>query len=89
MPAFVEEALRYEAPVQGLFRVVMADTEVNGVKIPKGSRIMMRFAAANRDGARFQRPDELDVTRQNAGANVAFGAGIHHCIGANLARFLG
>ena len=83
---FINEVLRLEAPVQGLFRVVMADTELNGVKIPKGSRVMLRFAAANRDEARFQRPDALDVTRHNAGSNVAFGAGIHHCIGANLAR---
>lgn len=83
---FINEVLRLEAPVQGLFRVVTTDTELNGVKIPKGSRIMLRFAAANRDEAKFQRPDELDVMRHNAGSNVAFGAGIHHCIGANLAR---
>lgn len=83
---FINEVLRLEAPVQGLFRVVTTDTELNRVKIPKGSRIMLRFAAANRDEAKFQRPDELDVMRHNAGSNVAFGAGIHHCIGANLAR---
>ncbi|MFP6817131.1 MAG: cytochrome P450 [Pseudomonadales bacterium] len=83
---FINEVLRLEAPVQGLFRVVTVDTELNGVKIPKGSRIMLRFAAANRDAAKFQDPDKLDVTRHNAGSNVAFGAGIHHCIGANLAR---
>ena len=83
---FINEVLRLEAPVQGLFRVVTTNTELNGVKIPQGSRIMLRFAAANRDEARFEHPDELDVTRHNAGSNVAFGAGIHHCIGANLAR---
>ncbi|MDH3643071.1 MAG: cytochrome P450 [Gammaproteobacteria bacterium] len=83
---FINEVLRLEAPVQGLFRVVTADTELNGVKIPKGSRIMLRFAAANRDASKFHDPDALDVTRHNAGSNVAFGAGIHHCIGANLAR---
>jgi cytochrome P450 len=86
MRVFINEILRLEAPVQGLFRVVTADTELNGVALPKGSRIMLRFAAANRDGSKFQHPDQLDVTRHNAGSNVAFGAGIHHCIGANLAR---
>ena len=83
---FINEVLRLEAPVQGLFRVVTADTELAGVRIAKGSRIMLRFAAANRDASKFTNPDVLDVARHNAGANVAFGAGIHHCIGANLAR---
>jgi len=86
MRVFINEGLRLEAPVQGLFRVVTADTELGGVSIPRGSRIMLRFAAANRDPGKFQHPDRLDVTRHNAGANVSFGAGIHHCIGANLAR---
>lgn len=83
---FVNEVLRLEAPAQGLFRVVLEDTELNGVAIPKGSRVMLRFAAANRDGQKYQRADELDVTRTNSGTHVGFGAGIHHCIGANLAR---
>jgi cytochrome P450 len=83
---FINEVLRLEAPVQGLFRVVTADTELNGIQLAKGSRIMLRFAAANRDENKFQHPDKLDVKRHNAGSNVAFGAGIHHCIGANLAR---
>jgi len=86
MRVFINEVLRLEAPVQGLFRVVTADTELDGVSIPRGSRIMLRFAAANRDPGKFPHPDLLDVTRHNAGANVSFGAGIHHCIGANLAR---
>lgn len=83
---FINEVLRLESPVQGLFRIVTEDTTLAGVTLPKGARIMMRFAAANRDGSKFDNPDQLDVTRHNAGSNVAFGAGIHHCIGANLAR---
>lgn len=83
---FVNEVLRLEAPVQGLYRIATADTVLNGVKVPKDARIMIRFAAANRDAAKYDHPDELDVCRKNAGTHVGFGAGIHHCLGANLAR---
>jgi cytochrome P450 len=83
---FINEVLRLESPVQGLFRIVTEPTKIAGVSLPEGARIMLRFAAANRDEGKFHNPDQLDVTRHNAGSNVAFGAGIHHCIGANLAR---
>lgn len=83
---FVNEVLRLESPVQGLFRVVTRDVELAGVMLTAGSRIMLRFAAANRDSDKYANPDELDLTRKNAGTHLAFGAGIHHCIGANLAR---
>lgn len=87
IPTFVEETLRLESAVQGLFRVVTRDTELGGYAIPKGARVMLRYAAANRDEARFACPHQLDVTRSNAGAHLAFGAGIHHCLGAQLARY--
>jgi cytochrome P450 len=83
---FVNEVLRLESPVQGLFRIALEDTELAGIPVVKGSRIMLRYAAANRDPKKFERPDQLDVCRKNAGTHVGFGAGIHHCIGANLAR---
>ncbi|MFB3103349.1 MAG: cytochrome P450, partial [Pseudomonadales bacterium] len=83
---FVNEVLRLESPAQGLFRVVMEDTELAGVRMPAGSRIMLRFAAANRDASKYDEPDKLDVTRRNSATPVGFGSGIHHCIGANLAR---
>ena len=83
---FVNEVLRLESPVQGLFRVVRKDTELGGVHLPKGARIMLRFAAANRDGRKYASPERIDLHRANAGTHVAFGAGIHHCIGASLAR---
>ena len=83
---FVNEVLRLESPVQGLFRVVRKDTEFGGVHLPKGARIMLRFAAANRDGRKYASPEQIDLHRANAGTHVAFGAGIHHCIGAGLAR---
>lgn len=83
---FVEELLRLESPTQGLFRVVMKDTVIEGVEVPKGSRIMLRWAAANRDPARFECPHEIDLERRNAMTHMAFGAGIHRCLGANLAK---
>jgi len=83
---FANEVLRLESPAAGLFRVVKQDTELEGVKIPAGARIMLRFAAANRDPDKYDHPDALDVMRHNAGTHLGFGAGIHHCIGANLAR---
>lgn len=86
LKTFVNEVLRLESPTQGLFRVVKRDVELEGVRIPAGARIMLRFAAANRDPDQYPDPDRLDVERINAGTHLAFGAGIHHCIGANLAR---
>jgi len=83
---FVEEVLRLESPVQGLFRIVTRDVSIDGVQLPAGARVMLRFAAANRDPAQFADPDRLDVERRNAGTHLAFGAGIHHCLGASLAR---
>lgn len=86
MLTFVNEALRLESPVQGLFRIATADTQLAGLDVPQGSRIMLRYAAANRDPSKYDQPNQLDVCRKNAGTQVGFGAGIHHCLGANLAR---
>ncbi|MGI9324267.1 MAG: cytochrome P450 [Pseudomonadales bacterium] len=83
---FVEEALRLDAPVQGLPRLVTRDTQLGGVDIPAGSMIMLRFGAANRDERQFEEPDRLNVQRPKAGTQLAFGSGVHHCIGAPLAR---
>jgi len=83
---FVEEALRLESPSQGFFRYAVADGEVAGVRIPKGSMVQVRFAAANRDPEQFPDPDRLDLRRPNAGAHMAFSQGEHHCLGAPLAR---
>ncbi len=83
---FTEELLRLESPTQGLFRLVMKDVEIEGVKVPKGARIMLRWAAANRDPERFECPHKLDLGRRNAMTHMAFGAGIHRCLGANLAK---
>ena len=83
---FVEESLRLESPSQGFFRYALRDSELHGVKIPAGSMLHLRFAAANRDPEQFPDPDRLDLRRPNPGAHLAFGQGEHHCLGAPLAR---
>lgn len=83
---FVEETLRLEAPVQGLPRLVTRDTELGGVKLPAGQLVMLRYGAANRDERQFPEPDRVDLDRKKAGSQLAFGSGVHHCIGAPLAR---
>jgi cytochrome P450 len=82
----VEEMLRFESPSAGLWRVVTIDTEIQGVAIPKGALLQLRYAAANRDERVFDKPDSMDVCRKNAGDNIAFGYGTHFCPGAFLAR---
>jgi len=83
---FVEETLRLEAPVQGLPRLVTRDTELGGFPLKAGQMIMLRYGAANRDERQFENPDAVDVHREKAGMQLAFGSGVHHCIGAPLAR---
>ena len=86
IPNIVEETIRYETPVQGLFRTAMADSEIRGVKIPKGSTLLVRYAALNRDEETFSDPEIFDIERKDVGKHLAFGSGAHHCIGASLAR---
>lgn len=80
-----DELLRWDSPVQAFFRNTMAETTVGGVAIPKDAKVMIHFAAANRDPSVFRDPDVLDLHR-NPNPHIAFGAGIHHCLGAPLAR---
>jgi len=86
LPVLVEEVLRLEGPVQRLFRSTAVDVELHGVMIPAGSMIVVNYASANRDEREFDRPAEFDLTRGNANRHLAFGFGIHHCMGAPLAR---
>ena len=83
---FAEEILRLEPPVQGMFRVTTADTELNEIKIPQGSIVWLLYGSANRDQNVFACPDEVNLERVNAGDHLSFGCGPHICIGANLAR---
>ncbi|MEJ7935042.1 cytochrome P450 [Sphingobium sp. AN558] len=83
----VEELLRYETPATSMWRIATRDTELAGTFIPKGAAVLLRFDAANRDPARFENPDRLDIRRKDARHHVAFGApGIHRCLGQMLAR---
>lgn len=82
----VEEALRYETPTAGMWRLVKRDTELGGVALKAGSMIQLRYAAANRDPARFPDPDRFDIERANAKVHLAFGRGAHMCVGNMLSR---
>ena len=82
----VEEALRYETPTAGMWRIVKADTELGGTKIPAGSVVQLRYAAANRDPKKFPDPDRFDIERANARTHLSFGKGPHMCVGNMLSR---
>lgn len=86
LKTFCEEVLRLEGPVQGLFRMTAEDVTLHGVNIPAGAMINLRYAAANRDGREFKCPTQLDLERDKPGRHLGFGSGIHHCLGAPLAR---
>jgi cytochrome P450 len=86
VPAFIEEALRLESPFRFLMRTVPSNTSLNDVDIPAGSTVLLLWGAANRDGRTFERADDLVLDRQVPRRHVAFGRGIHHCVGAPLAR---
>jgi cytochrome P450 len=85
IPNFVEETLRYLSPTNNMYRVAAEDAEIGGVSVRKGELVLLRYGAANRDDAHFPDGDRFDVDRPNAAEHLAFGAGIHRCIGAQLA----
>jgi hypothetical protein len=85
IPAFVEEALRYDSPVQILFRHTSGDTSLQGVSIPEGTLVMPILGAANRDERRFQDADKFLIARRNREV-ISFGQGPHYCLGQYLSR---
>src|SRR5262249_52733606 len=85
IPAAVEEVLRFESPLQVTKRVAVADTLFAGAEIPADNDVYIFYRAANRDQRRFNEPDRFNI-RRPAIRNLAFAEGIHHCIGAPLAR---
>ena len=88
IPSAVDELLRFDSPVQTDFRRVLEDCEVNGFPLKKRDNIVVLLGAANRDPDVFEEPDRLDVGRGDR-SHLSFGRGIHHCIGAPLARLEG
>jgi cytochrome P450 len=83
---FVEEALRLESPFRQQMRSIPHDTTLGGVDIPGGSTVVLLFGSANRDPAQYDNPDVVDLTRSSPRRHLAFGHGIHYCVGAALAR---
>jgi cytochrome P450 len=82
-----EEVLRLSTPTQGMFRIVTRDTEIDGFPVPAGSRLVVVYSGANRDPSVFPEPDEFDPDREGLmKAHLAFGKGIHFCLGAPLSR---
>ncbi|MFB7643163.1 cytochrome P450 [Streptomyces sp. NPDC056084] len=85
LPTAVEELMRYDTPLQLFERWVLEDIEFAGRTLPRGSEVALLFGSANRDPARFAHPDVLDLSRAD-NPHISFGAGIHYCLGAPLAR---
>jgi cytochrome P450 len=86
IPDFVEELLRLEGPAKSLHRLVTRTTKVGGVELQAGTVVLMLLGAGNRDPKHFPNPDRLDIDRTNLREHLAFGRGIHSCVGAPLAR---
>jgi cytochrome P450 len=83
--SYLDEFLRYESPVKMIARTVTCEVTIGGRQLRAGDMVAVMLPSANRDDARFTRPDELDLTRRN-NPHLAFGLGVHRCIGSNLAR---
>jgi hypothetical protein len=89
LPKVIEELLRFEPPVQGMFRVAEQDTTLDGVDIPKGAMLWLAYASANRDPGTWTNPDTFQPGRDNISNHMSFGGGKHYCLGAALARVEG
>jgi len=85
LAAAVEETARWGSPVQWVTRTATARSEIGGTVIPKGAKVLLLYASANRDPAKFAEPDVFDIHRNTTG-HLAFGHGLHFCLGAHLAR---
>lgn len=88
IPRFIEEVLRFEPPLHGIVRITTQETQVAGVTIPAGARVLLLLGSANHDEARFPRAGEFDLEREGVN-NLPFGHGVHFCLGAPLARLEG
>lgn len=86
VPGWVEETARHLSPSHNMWRVVKEDTVLGGVALKAGEPMLLRYGSANRDAAKFADPDKFDVARENVREHIAFGAGVHTCLGMYLAR---
>jgi len=86
IPAAVEEALRFDPSVPAWRRVTTRPVTLGGAELPEGAKLFLWLAAAGRDPATFTEPDRFDLSRANAGEHLAFGRGLHYCLGANLGK---
>ncbi|HET7069604.1 MAG TPA: cytochrome P450 [Nocardioides sp.] len=86
VPAAIDEMLRYDSPVQLTSRTATEDVEVRGAMIPAGRAVLVFIGGANRDPALFEQPEEFRIDRPDPGRHLSFSLGIHHCLGASLAR---
>jgi cytochrome P450 len=89
IPAAVEEVLRYDSPVQVTARTATEDVDLDGTAMPKGTPVIVAIGGANRDPSVFDQPDLVMIDRPNASRHLAFSLGMHHCLGAALARLEG
>ena len=89
IPGAVEELLRYDSPVQMTSRIATEDADVGGTVIPRGTPVIVAIGGANRDPEVFGQPGRLQVSRPDAARHLSFSLGIHHCLGAPLARLEG
>ena len=85
-PQAVEELMRHSPVIFGTFRKAVEDVELDGVRVPAGTNVIVNTAAANRDPAVYDDPDRLDIIREGPATMLTFGGGIHYCLGAHLAR---
>ena len=85
-PQAVEELMRHSPVIFGTIRMAVVDVELDGVRVPAGTHVIVNTAAANRDPAVYDNPDRLDITREGPATMLTFGGGIHYCLGAHLAR---
>lgn len=88
IPLLIEESLRFDPPVHMNTRTTTRETEIGGVRLPSRTPVMLLWAAGNRDPRKFPNPDEFDMTRVNVRDHLAFGNGIHYCIGHWLGRIV-
>jgi cytochrome P450 len=86
IPDFIEEVLRYDAPVKVAYRLALADTEVGGVAVPAGTILTVCYSAASNDPAHFEHPERFDIDRPQVRDHMGFGRGVHGCLGAPLGR---